>query len=232
MTKRPKGLFVLYNVTMTDQNFKDTRDMNGEYEGKVDNSLVKKAFNSAYPQEKDAYVPKNKQESKADDYYNKPSCFVVDGYNLMHAIQELDDISKNDLMSAREKLIDLLCDYKAIMKTRLIVVFDAYKVETGKEDYTYDGINIVYTKEGELADSYIERLVLDLVKDYKVTVVTSDALEQALVFAHGALRMSSDQFISITNEKLQRAYHKHVEEASNAYKNRPLEELSKLNIEQ
>lgn len=217
---------------MSDQGFKDTRDTNGEYEGKVDNSLVKKAFNNAYPQEKDAYVPKNKQESKPDDYYNKPSCFVVDGYNLLHSIEELNEIAKTDLMSAREKLIDLLCDYKAIMKTRLIAVFDAYKVDSGKEDYTYDGVNIVFTNQGELADQYIERLVLDLVKEYKVTVVTSDALEQALAFAHGALRMSCEQFINITNEKLERAYHKHVEESSRSYINRPLEELSKLNNEE
>lgn len=218
---------------MSEQNFKDTRDMNGEYEGKVDNALVKQAYHSAYPQKKDNYVPKNnKQESKADDYYNKPSCFVVDGYNLMHSIEELNEIAKTDLMGARDKVIDLLCDYKAIMKTRLIVVFDAYKVDTPKEDYTYDGINIVFTKQGELADSYIERLVSELVKEYKVTVVTSDALEQALAFAHGALRMSSDSFIAITNEKLQTAYHKHVEEASNAYKNRPLEELAKLNLDE
>lgn len=217
---------------MPDNKFQDTRDMNGEYEGKVDNSLVNKAYNNAYPQKKDNYVSKSKQEEKKDDYYNKPSCFVVDGYNLMHSIEELNEISKTDLMSARDKVIDLLCDYKAIMKTRLIVVFDAYQVDTGKEDYTYDGINIVFTKQGELADTYIERLVLDLVKDYKVTVVTSDALEQALVFAHGALRMSSDQFIAVTNEKLERAYHKHVEEATNSYKNRPLEELANLNKEE
>ena len=217
---------------MSEQKFTDTRDMNGEYEGKVDNSLVKKAYKNAYPQKKEAYVNKSlKKEEKKDDYYNKPSCFIVDGYNLMHAIEELNEISKTDLMSARDKVIDLLCDYKAIMRTRLIVVFDAYKIDTPKEDYTFDGVNVVFTKHGELADTYIERLVSELVKEYKVTVVTSDALEQALAFAHGALRMSSDSFIEITNEKLQRAYHKHVEEASNAYKNRPLEELAKLNRE-
>lgn len=216
---------------MAEQNFKDTRDMNGEYEGKVDNSLVNKAYNNAYPSKKDEYIPKAKEETKKDDYYNKPSCFIVDGYNLLHSIEELNEIAKTDLQGARDKLIDLLCDYKAIMKTRLIAVFDAYKVDSPKEDYTFDGINIVFTKQGELADTYIERLVLDLVKEYKVTVVTSDALEQALIFAHGALRMSSDQFIAITNEKLERAYHKHIEESSNAYINRPLEELAKLNLE-
>lgn len=215
---------------MNETNFKDTRDTNGEYEGKVDNSLVNKAYNNAYPQKKDVYIRKEKinEESKKDDYYNKPSCFVVDGYNLLHSIEELDDLSKVDLSIARDKLIDLLCDYKAIMKTRLIVVFDAYNVDTSEEKITFDGINIVYTKKGELADSYIERLVLDLVKDYKVTVVTSDGLEQALIFAHRALRMSSDSFIQIANEKLQLAYHKHVEE-SKTFINRPLEELSKLN---
>lgn len=214
---------------MSEQNFKDTRDTNGEYEGKVDNSLVSKAYYNAYPQKKDPYIKKDEKKEVKDDYYNKPSCFVVDGFNLMHSIEELNEVAKTDLMSAREKVIDLLCDYKAINKGRLIVVFDAYLQETGKQDYTYDGINIVYTKQGETADSYIENLVIELVKEYKVTVITSDALEQALVFAHGALRMSSDSFIAITNEKLQRAYHKHVEESRTF--NRPLEDLAKLNLE-
>lgn len=211
---------------MSEQNFKDTRDTNGEYEGKVDNSLVNKAYATAYPSKKEVYVKKEVKEDKKDDYYNKPSCTIVDGYNLLHSIEELDEIAKTDLSGARDKLIDLLCDYKAINKGRLIVVFDAYKVDGPKEDYTFDGINVVYTKVGELADSYIERLVSDLVKDYKVTVVTSDALEQALVFAHGALRMSSESFISITNEKLERAYHRHIEQSKTF--NRPLEKLSKM----
>lgn len=209
--------------------FKDTRDTNGEYEGKVDSSLVNRAYNNAYPQRKDEYIKKDtKQDDKRDDYYNKPSCFIVDGYNLMFSIRELSDLANENFSVARDKLIDMLCNYKAIMKTRLIVVFDAYKIDSGKEDYTFDGINIVYTKQGELADSFIERTVSDLVKEYKVTVVTSDALEQSLIFAHGALRMSSESFIKIANEKLMLAYHK-CQDESKAFFNRPLIELAKLN---
>ena len=209
--------------------FIDTRDTNGEYEGKVDTSLVKKAYNNAYPKKKDVYVSKQtKSDSSKDDYYNKPSCFVVDGYNLMFSIQELNDLAITNFSSARDKVIDLLCNYKAIISSRLIVVFDAYKTDLGKEDYVFDGINIVFTKQGEIADNYIERLVSDLVKDYKVTVVTSDALEQSLAFAHGALRMSVDSFIKIANEKLVLAYHKCLDN-NKAFFNRPLEDLGKLN---
>ena len=209
--------------------FKDTRDMNGEYEGEVDNSLVNKAYHNAYPSKKDEYIKKNtKTDSKEDPYYNKPVCYVVDGYNLMFSIEELNELSKTNFSSARDKVIDLLCNFKAIIKGRLIVVFDAYKEDTDKKDYFFDGINIVFTKKGQLADTYIENLVKDLVKDYKVTVISSDILEQELVFAHGGLRMSCESFIKITNEKLEMAYHNYNNN-NKAYINRPLEELEKLN---
>lgn len=216
---------------MNDNSFKDTRDINGEYEGKVDNSLVNKAYNNAYPQKRDQYVVKKKQENNAkqDDYYQKPNCIVVDGYNLLYSIDEFADLAKTNLENARENLIELLCDYKGIIKGRLIVVFDAYNVNSQREDYIYDGINVVFTKKGKLADHYIENLVKELIEDYKITVITSDALEQALAFAHGALRMSSEEFVNTTNEKLQRAYHKALEKSSRGYKNRPLANLAKFN---
>lgn len=211
-----------------ENSFKDTRDINGEYEGKVSKADVKKAYNIAYPQKKNIYQRKEKTVVEEPIDYNKPSCFLVDGYNLLHSIEEFNEIAKTDLTTARSKVIDLLCDYKAIMNGRLIVVFDAYLQPEGQQDYTYDGINIVFTRKGQLADSYIEQTVLELVKDYKVTVVTSDALEQALVFAHGALRMSCDSFIATANEKLQRDYHRYIEK-NKEYKNKPLEDLrSKL----
>lgn len=210
---------------MQEQNFKDTRDVNGEYEGKVSKADVKKAYNAAYPQKKDVYQSKrNKVQKEEKEDYNKPSCFVVDGYNLLHSIDEFNEIAKSDLTTARQKVIDLLCDYKAIMGGRLIAVFDAYKQPEGQQDYIYDGINIVYTKANQLADTYIEQLVPELIKDYKVTVITSDALEQYLVFAHGALRMSCDSFISIANEKLERDYHRYIEK-NKEFKNKPLEGL-------
>jgi len=107
----------------------------------------------------------------------------------MHA---MDDVPLNDLISAREKVIDLVCDFAGYVSASCVLVFDAYRVEgKQREILKYHNIHVVYTKEAETADQYIEKVAHELGRTYQVTVATSDALEQVIVLGQGARRMSA-----------------------------------------
>ena len=117
---------------------------------------------------------------------------LVDGYNIIFAWEELKELADADLSSARTKLMDILTNYQGYKKNILILVFDAYKVEGNKgEVLDYGNIHVVYTKEAETADQYIERTVHEIGHKYQVTVATSDALEQMIIMGQGAIRMSA-----------------------------------------
>ncbi len=120
---------------------------------------------------------------------------LVDGYNLLFSWEELNALSKVNLDAARTKLMDILCNYQGYKKTEVILVFDAYKVKgnTG-EVAEYHNIHVVYTKEAQTADAYIEKTTHELSKKHNVTVVTSDALEQLIIMGQGASRVSSREF--------------------------------------
>ena len=117
---------------------------------------------------------------------------LIDGYNIIFAWDELKSTAKDSLENARSLLIERLVTYKIFKKLEIIVVFDAYKVKGNPgEKEKINGIDIVYTKEAQTADSYIEKTAAELTKNYKVTVATSDNLEQMIIFGSGALRMSA-----------------------------------------
>lgn len=117
---------------------------------------------------------------------------LVDGYNIIFAWEELRRLSEADIAGARGKLADILCNYQGYRKCTVILVFDAYKVEGGTgETIKYHNIYIVYTKEAETADQYIEKTVRRISRHKNVTVATSDALEQIIILGHGARRMSA-----------------------------------------
>ncbi len=124
-----------------------------------------------------------------DDY------LLVDGYNIIHAWDELADIAKDDLNAARETLINLMSNYQGVRKCHLILVFDAYKVKgnPGSVEKVYN-IHVVYTKEAETADMYIEKASYDLSREHRVKVATSDGLEQMIILGHGAERLSANDF--------------------------------------
>lgn len=123
---------------------------------------------------------------KKDDY------LLVDGYNIIFAWDELKDLAKNNIDSARDALIDMMSYYQGIRRCKLILVFDAYKVSGGQGSVLrYHNIDIVYTKEAETADQYIEKVSHELAKDYQVTVATSDRLEQMIIWGAGAKRLSA-----------------------------------------
>ncbi len=117
---------------------------------------------------------------------------LVDGYNIIFAWDELRELAEADLAAARGKLADLLCDYQGYQKCTLILVYDAYKVEGNPgEVMQYHNIHIVYTREAETADQYIEKTVRKISRNHEVTVATSDALEQVIILGQGARRMSA-----------------------------------------
>ncbi len=117
---------------------------------------------------------------------------MVDGYNIVFAWDDLKKLAQTSLDDARQALIHLLSNYRGIKGCKLILVFDAYRVKggTGKSERV-NGIDVVFTKEGETADSYIEKLSYDLGRKHRMKVATSDNLERVLVLGHGAQRLSA-----------------------------------------
>ena len=125
----------------------------------------------------------------------KPCLYIIDGYNLIFAWDELKKLAEYDLDHARCVLCDILENYQAFTHRELVVVFDAYHVKGAAErKLTKNGLHIVYTKEDELADTYIERLTHDIGNDYTVRVVTSDGMIQLQAVRSGVLRMSAREF--------------------------------------
>ena len=111
----------------------------------------------------------------------KEKYLIVDGYNIIHAWDELKNLVKDNLDGARMRLLDILSNYQAVIKGEVMVVFDGYRVKGNPgEKSDYQGIHVVYTKQDETADSYIEKLTHQIAKDYQVTVATSDGLVQMI----------------------------------------------------
>ena len=128
-----------------------------------------------------------KKEEPVEEY------LLVDGYNILYAWDELRELMKVTLDGARHRLMDMLCNYQGYRKYNLIVVFDAYKVAGGVGSaQDYHNIHVVYTKEAETADQYIEKFAHDMGKKHRVTVATSDGLEQVIIRSQGCLLMSAN----------------------------------------
>jgi ribosomal protection tetracycline resistance protein len=124
-----------------------------------------------------------------------PEYLLVDGYNVLHAWEDLAHLAQENLETARLRLADILCNYQGYCKCEVILVFDAYRVKGGLgEVLSYHNIRIVYTKEAETADSYIERATHELGKQHRVRVVTSDGAVQFIILGNGALRVSARAF--------------------------------------
>ena len=125
---------------------------------------------------------------RQDDY------LLVDGYNIIFAWDELHAMADADVNAAREALINILSNYQSVRKCHLIVVFDAYKVKGGVGSVEKrHGLHVVYTKEAETADMYIEQASYDLSRKHRVRVATSDGMEQMIILGHGAERLSATE---------------------------------------
>ena len=137
------------------------------------------------------YAKKQRKKEEAVQEY-----LLVDGYNVIFAWEELKELAKVSIEAARDKLMDILCNYQGYKKCVLILVFDAYKVEGYTlEIQKYHNIHVVYTKEAETADQYIEKVVHHIGRKYHVTVVTSDGVEQVITMGQGGTRISSRDFL-------------------------------------
>lgn len=132
------------------------------------------------------YVPQKK--------VSKEKYLLVDGYNIIYALPELKELAEQNVDAARGKLLDLLCNYQGVRKCQLIVVFDAYRVVGDKtEIFDYHNIHVVYTKEAETADAYIEKFAHENGRKYHVTVATSDGLEQIIIRGQGCFLLSAKE---------------------------------------
>ena len=125
----------------------------------------------------------------------EPEYLLVDGYNIIFAWDELKEVAREHLDAARKLLMDMLSNYQGFRKCQVILVFDAYKVKGGQGEVSrYHNITVVYTKEAETADAYIEKTTYEMAKRYRVRVATSDSPEQLIILGHGALRVSARAF--------------------------------------
>lgn len=137
----------------------------------------------------DASVRKKKPAPQ--DHY-----LLVDGYNIIFAWNDLRELALRDIKSARDKLMDILSNFAGYRPEKVILIFDAYKVAGGPgEVLRWHNIDVVFTKEAETADLYIEKTAHVLAKKYRVTVATSDAVEQIIIFGAGAYRMSAQMLL-------------------------------------
>ena len=136
---------------------------------------------------------------------------LVDGYNVIHAWPELKELAQEDMDMARTRLLDALSSYQGIKKNRIIVVFDAYRVQsrTVAEVMDYHNIHVVFTKEAQTADEYIEKFAHEHKKKYAIVVATSDALQQVIIRGSGAALLSARELkeeLEAARERAERAY--------------------------
>lgn len=144
-----------------------------------------------------------------------PEYLLVDGYNIIFGWEELNRLAKENLELARARLINILCNYQGFRRCNLILVFDAYRVKGNHREIEKEhGITVVYTKEAETADMYIEKTAHELGKGHRVRVATSDNVEQIIIMGSGAIRVSATEFLAEVNE-VEKAIRKVIEEKYN-----------------
>mgnify|MGYP000308488342 FL=1 len=166
-------------------------------------------------------------KSDSSSYYRNSSSakkkekeyLLVDGYNIIYAWEDLKELADANLHAAQTKLMDILSNYQGFKKCTLILVFDAYKVEGHAEEViTYHNIHVVYTKEAETADQYIEKTVHKIGRENQVTVATSDGLEQIIIMGQGAHRMSAKGLrdeIRSTENQIRQQWHEKRQSSKN-----------------
>lgn len=150
------------------------------------------------------------KKRKISPVQSKAEYLLVDGYNIIFAWEELRELSERNIDSARGRLLDILCDYQGVKGCELIVVFDAYKVKgRDAESSDYHNIHVVYTKEAQTADQYIEKFAHDNGRKYNITVATSDGLEQIIIRGQGCRLLSAREFqaeVAYTRQTLREEY--------------------------
>ena len=184
------------------------RQVEQYYTSLEDDKELLKIFESTYGKIKTDKYLAMKTQPKDEKKVNKTTAvpyekeyLLVDGYNIIFAWEHLKKIAEQDIEDARHKLANTLCNYRGFKKCEVILVFDAYRVKGNVGEISkYHNITIVYTKEAETADMYIEKVTHEIARKYRVRVATSDGLEQIIILGHGALRLSASAFLEEVQE--------------------------------
>ena len=177
----------VYDAQKYGQNEKELERIFERTYGPIKRRQVPEIRRTAAGAKESEYRPPKKKKQEEESY------LLVDGYNIIFAWEELKELAEINIMSARDKLMDILSDYQGYRRMTLILVFDAYKVAGNPGTiFKYHNIHVVYTKEAETADQYIEKTVHKIGKKYHVTVATSDALEQVIILGQGGHRISAE----------------------------------------
>lgn len=168
------------------------------------------------PAETMTFTQASGQKEKEEEY------LLVDGYNIIHAWPELQELVEAHMDGARMKLLDMLSNYQGMHKSQIIVVFDAYRVKGHQETVgSYHNVIMVYTKEAQTADQYIEKFAHDHAKKYKITVATSDGLQQMIIRGVGCFLLSARELkeeMEKTEESMRRAYGQYQTASTHALK--------------
>lgn len=150
---------------------------------------------------------------------------LVDGYNIIFSWKELNELAQKNLEAARYKLADILCNYQGFQKNEVILVFDGYKSKGNLGSVVhYNNIDIVYTKEAETADQFIEMVSFQIARQYNVRVATSDAVEQIIILGKGASRLSARE-LQLEIEEVERKIEKTAKENRMGMSNRFMDNL-------
>ena len=156
--------------------------------GKIKRRTAPEKKENSAPQEQKREKPK-KPKPVGEEYV------IIDGYNFIFAIDRLRAIAESDLARARDVLARMMCDYSSFRKCRVIIAFDAYKRRGGEGSVEEIGrVTVVYTRESQTADSFIERTTYETAREHSVRVVTSDFQEQLVILGSGGLRVSAREF--------------------------------------
>lgn len=192
---------------------------------KISDDELNRVWNSLY-KPRPRFVEKKNDKDDTYGYHkktvSKPLLYLIDGYNLMYFYDEENAI--NNLLSARESIINLVCDFAGYVAADVILVFDAYKTDMVRSEITkQDNITVVYTKKKQTADNFIEHKSKELSDIYKITVVTSDAMEQLRAYANNASIISSREFLSRYNN-----LRKNNTKLNTEFKYKPFEDLKAI----
>lgn len=165
-----------------------------------------------------------REKAKTKPAEIKEEFLLVDGYNIIFAWKKLKELAEINMDSARQALIDILANYRGYRKCRIIAVFDAYRIKGGeRHEERQGGVDIVYTKEAETADMYIEKTAHEKSRDFHVRVATSDRLEQMIIFGSGAFKVSAEDFereVEATNTEISKFIEEHNRKNSREGRNR------------
>lgn len=195
---------------------------------KRDKGISGKSTVKRRAQDLGAYAAKTRLRPRLEEY------LLVDGYNIIFAWEELSELAKVNIEGARGRLLDILCNYQGIKKCSLIVVFDAYRVAGhSTEVLSYHNIHVVYTKEAETADQYIEKFAHKNSGKYDITVATSDGLEQIIIRGQGCRLLSArglEKEIDLANSRLKEEYIENQPKSRNYLFDKPIREIMNKEI--